>query len=315
MTVSAPAYNLARFDLVSIRLVVDCAQLGSLSAAAEQSHLALAAASRRVRELEAAVGQLLFERHGRGLRATAAGRVFVRHALAMLQSIEQLGGELNDLRQGIARRIRLSASTAAITQFLAPLLASYDQLDRQVQIELQEQLSARVVADLREGLTDVGIFVEGPDTTGLDHDLFREDELVLLLPLKHRLSGRSAIAFEQALDEDWISLEGGAALLDKQLQAAHQAGRLLRLRMQVRSFDAVCHLVAAGLGVAMLPKAAALPMAETMKLHWRALSNPWVKRRLLMATRSGVQDSAVSDLLKFLAPVSQNAKPKSKKQQ
>lgn len=315
MKVSAPAYNLARFDLVSIRLMVDCAQLGSLSAAAEQSHLALAAASRRIRELEAAVGQLLFERHGRGLRTTAAGRVFVRHALSMLQSVEQLGGELRDLRQGIARRIRLSASTAAINQFLAPLLASHDRVSRQVQIELREQLSARVVFDLREGLADVGIFVEGPDTTGLDQRLFREDELVLLLPHKHRLIGPGPIGFEQALDEDWISLEGGAALLEKQLQAAHLAGRPLRLRMQVRSFDAVCHLVAAGLGVAMLPKAAALPMAATMKLRWRALSNPWAKRRLLMATRSGVQETAVTDLLDFLAPVSQNAKPIAKNQQ
>lgn len=315
MPVNIATYNLARFDLVSIRLVVDCARLGSLSAAAEQSHLALAAASRRVRELEAAVGQLLFERHGRGLRSTAAGRVFVRHALSMLQALEQLGGELRDLNQGIARRIRLSASTASITQFLAPLLAAYDRLAPQVQIQLQEQLSGRVASDLREGLADVGIFVQGPDTTGLDCRLFREDELVLLLPPKHRLIGRSAIAFEQALGEDWISLEGGAALLEKQLQAAHGAGQPLRLRMQVRSFDAVCHLVAAGLGVALLPKAAALPMATSMKLHWRALSNTWAQRRLLMATRAGLQEPAVVELLDFLEPVSQKAKARTSKQQ
>jgi DNA-binding transcriptional LysR family regulator len=137
-------YNLARFDLVTIRLVVDCARLGSLSAAAEQSHLALAAASRRIRDLEDTLGQQLFERHGRGLHASPAARVFVRHALPMLQSVDRLGGELNDLRRGIARRIRLSASTAAINQFLAPLLAAYDAKAPQVQVELHEQLSSRV---------------------------------------------------------------------------------------------------------------------------------------------------------------------------
>ena len=72
-------YNLAKFDLVSIRLAVYCAQTGSLTAAARDSHLALAAASRRIRELESALGDTLFKRHARGLVATAAGRVFVKH--------------------------------------------------------------------------------------------------------------------------------------------------------------------------------------------------------------------------------------------
>jgi DNA-binding transcriptional LysR family regulator len=85
--------------------------------------------------------------------------------------------------------------------------------------------------------------------------------------------------------------------------------------MQVRSFDAVCHLVAAGLGVALLPKAAALPMATSMKLHWRALSNTWAQRRLLMATRAGLQEPAVVELLEFLEPVSQKAKARTSKQQ
>ena len=67
-TATMNPYNLARFDLVTIRLVVDCARLGSLSAAAEQSHLALAAASRRIRDLEDTLGQQLFERHGSGGR-------------------------------------------------------------------------------------------------------------------------------------------------------------------------------------------------------------------------------------------------------
>src|SRR5450830_1175555 len=111
------AYNLARFDLISIRLAVACAQTGSLTAAARNSHLALAAASRRIRELENALGDTLFERHTRGLLPTPAGRVFVKHGLALLQTMEQLGGELADLRQGIARHIRLCASSAAISQF------------------------------------------------------------------------------------------------------------------------------------------------------------------------------------------------------
>lgn len=315
MKPAGTSYNLARFDLVSIRLVVDCVQHGSLSAAARESHLALAAASRRIRELEDAVGEPLFERHGRGVRPTAAGRVFARHALGLLQSLEQMGSELADLRQGIARHVRLCASTAAINQFLPPLLARYARQQEQVRVDLEEQVSTAVVATLREGRADIGVFVEGAETEGLDCRLFRRDELVLVLPARHRLVGRGAVAFGEALEEDWISLADGAALLQKQHEAAHAAGRPLRLRMQVRSFDAVCHLVASGLGIAILPKNAALPIIGAMKLRWRALSDPWAQRRLLLATLSGPQDPAVEELARFLVEPSQKAKAPSRNEQ
>lgn len=308
------SYNLARFDLVSVRLAVACAQTGSLTAAARDSHLALAAASRRIRELEDALGEALFERHPRGLLLTAAGRVFVKHGLTLLQTMEQLGGELADLRRGIARHIRLCASSAAISQFLPPLLARYSELHPQVHIDLEEQVSEAVAATLREGRADVAVFVEGPDTTGLDTRLFREDELVLILPAGHALAGsKTPLAFVDALDEEWISLTAGAAMLQKQQQAALAANRPLKLRMQVRSFDAVCHMVASGLGVAILPKAATLPMVKSMKLGWRPLADAWARRRLLTATMAGRPDAGIASLVDFLAPPSQNAKPKASK--
>lgn len=296
---------------MSIRLAVACAQTGSLTAAARDSHLALAAASRRIRDLEGALGDTLFERHARGLLPTAAGRVFVKHGLTLLQTMEQLGAELTDLRQGIARHIRLCASSAAISQFLPPLLERYGQLHPQVRIDLEEQVSDTVVAALREGRADLAVFVEGSDTAGLDTRLFRKDELVLVLPAKHRLAGaKTPLAFAETLDEEWISLTAGAAMLQKQQQAALAANRPLKLRMQVRSFDAVCHLVASGLGIAVLPKGASQPLVKAMKLAWRPLADPWAQRRLLVAMAAGQSDPGIASLLDFLIQPSQNAKAK-----
>ena len=302
-------YNLARFDLVSIRLAVACAQTGSLTAASRDSHLALAAASRRLRELEGALGDTLIERHARGLLPTPAGRVFVKHGLTLLQTMEQLGAELADLRLGLSRHVRLCASSAAISQFLPLLLARYAQLHPQVRVELEEQVSDAVVSTLREGRTDVAVFVEGPDTSGLATQLFRTDELVLVLPATHRLAAsREPIAFAEALDEEWISLTAGAAMLQQQQQAALAANRPFKLRMQVRSFDAVCHMVASGLGIAVLPKAASQPFLKAMKLGWRPLADAWARRRLLLATAGGGRDASVASLVDFLAQPSQNAK-------
>ncbi|NCW40463.1 MAG: hypothetical protein EBV79_09605, partial [Betaproteobacteria bacterium] len=81
-----------------------------------------------------------------------------------------------------------------------------------------------------------------------------------------------------------------------------QRGMPLRVRMQVRSFDAVCHLVAAGLGISVLPRAAVEPLAQAMGLTCRALTNDWARRRLLLAAGAGrQQDEAVRVLMAHLA--------------
>ncbi len=308
--------NLARFDLVSIRLAVTAAQSGSLTAAAAEAHLALAAASRRLRELEAALGTPLFERHSRGLQVTAAGRLFVQHGLTLLQAMDRIGVELSDLRQGVTRHVRLAASTAAISQFLPPLLAGYAKAHPEVRVELSEQVSREVLAMPRERRADVGIFVEGADAAGLQTQLFREDELVVVLPPNHaRARPRTELAFAELLDEDWIGLNDGAAVLQTQQQAALAAGRPLRLRMQVRSFDAACHMVASGLGLTVLPRAATLPVVRAMKLVTCRLTDPWARRRLLLATVPDSADAGVLQLLAFLAAPSQNAKAARRRRQ
>ncbi len=304
---ASPAYNLARYDFVSIRLTVLCAQTGSLTTAARHCNLVLPAASRRLKELEAAMGCQLFERHSRGLTMTAAGRVFLRRGLALLQEMDALATELADLQVGVARHVQLFAGTAAINQFLPPLMAKYSALHPEVQIDLEEQVSEQVVLALREGRADVGIFVEGPNTDGLDVLDFRRDELVLILPQDHDLMAQKVVSFAQTLDESWISLNPGAALLHQQQSAAMAAGRPFKLRMQVRSFDAVGHMVVSGLGIAMLPKQAALPIVRAMKLGWRPLTDAWAHRCLKVAIRKEA-DSVVTEFRDFLHAPSQNAK-------
>lgn len=302
-----PHYNLARFDFVSIRLAVACARTGSLTEAARECHLVLPAASRRLRDLERAVGGPLFERHSRGLTPTALGRAFMTRGMAVLQELDHLMVELADTHKGVVRHVRVAAGTAAITQFLPQLLADYAELRPDVQVELEEQVSQQVVTNVQEGRADLGVFVAGPDLRGLDARDFRSDELVLILPAGHRLAGKAPLSFVDTLDEQWISLNAGAAMLQAQQQAAMAAGRSFKLRMQVRSFDAVGHMVAAGLGIAVLPKDAALPIVRAMKLQWRPLADAWARRQLRVAIRPDA-DATVVALRDFLLPPSQTAK-------
>jgi DNA-binding transcriptional LysR family regulator len=310
MPAPALAYNPARFDFVSLRLAVACAQTGTLSAASLQCNLVLGAASRRIRELESALGVTLFERSSRGLEPTLSGHAFVRCALALLQQMDGLIDELSDIRQGIARHIRICSSTAAINQFLPELLAKYEKIQPLLRVDVEEQVSDIVVSTVRNGFADIGLFVEGPDTSGLELRDFRKDELVLVLPHGHSLSGKSPISFLETLEEPWISLNFGAALLKQQQSAAIAAGRVFKLRMQVRSFDAVGHMVASGLGIAALPKSAALPIIRAMNLTWRPLSNSWAKRQLMVCTRQD-SDLIVTAFRDFLCEPSKKLKASS----
>ncbi len=169
-----------------------------------------------------------------------------------------------------------------------------------MRIELQEDYSDAVAQSLREGRADVGILVEGPELPGFDCTCVAQNQLVLLLPQAHRLASEEPILFADALDEDWISFVEGANLLKQQYLAAHSRGRLLRLRMQARSMDAVCHLVASGLGVAILPKSVAIPFARSNGLPWRPRADQWAERRVLVALRSGNQNKDVQSVAGFL---------------
>ncbi len=300
---SSVSFNLTRFDLLSIRLAVSCAQHGSLTVAARECNIALAAASRRIKELEAGLGLPLFERRPTGLIHTSATSPFLKHAWEMLGALYGLESELSDLKEGISRHIKICASSAAINQFLPPLLANWQKNHPQVQIDIEEQVSAAVLMRVLEGRAEVGVFVEGPETHGLRTWPFREDELVVVCSRAHPLAAtpaRTRLDFDSLLSEQWISLGSGAAMLHEQQRAAMTLGKPLKIRMYLRSFDSICHMVEANLGIALLPKTAVEPNLKTMKLAWRKLNDPWAKRKMLLATAPGPQTPVVQRLIEFL---------------
>jgi DNA-binding transcriptional LysR family regulator len=217
----------------------------------------------------------------------------------LLQELEGTIKELNDLDKGIVRHIHLFAGTAAISQFLPPLIAKYSKKYPEIQIDLEEQVSEQVVLALKAGKAEMGVFVEGSNTEGLDVQVFRADELVLIFPKGHHLTGKKPIAFSETLDEQWISLNPGAAMLNQQMSAASAIGKRINLRMQVNSFDAVTQMVASGLGVALLPKAFALSVLQVNHLNWRALQDQWAQRKLMVGIRkdAGPDVIALRDFL------------------
>ena len=280
--------NLHRLDLVSLSLFNLVVRTGSISRGAALAHLAVGAASKRISDLEDAVAAELFERHSRGVKLTPAGQALHRHAQRILADVDNLAADLSDHASGIVGVVRLVANTSAVTQFLPADLAGFIATHAGIRIEMDESDSREAVLAVVDGRADIGIFADRTPTFGLQTVLYRRDRLVLVVPAKHALAARaegSPLDFAEVADLDFVSLPKETSLAQRLAAESAGIGRRLRVRIHVRSFDAMCQMVAAGLGVAVLPDAAVRPHLRSMGLVRIALADTWVERDLLIGVR------------------------------
>ncbi len=277
--------NLHRIDLVSLSLFNLVARTGSISQGAGLAMLAVGAASKRMTDLEAAFGTPLLERHSRGVKLTSAGQTLHRHVQRILADVDQMSADLSDHAKGLMGVVRLWANTSAVTQFLPGDLAQFTQQQPGIRIELHEADSHEVALAMLDGRADLGIFADRTPALGLQTLAYRRDRLVLVVHVTHPLAKRKKLAFAQALDYDFVSLTPSTSLAQRLALESGLIGKPLRLRIHVRSFDAMCQMVAAGLGIAVLPQAAAQPLLKALGLRQIELTDPWVERELLLAAR------------------------------
>jgi DNA-binding transcriptional LysR family regulator len=277
--------NLHRLDLFSLSLFCLVARSGSISPGAELAALAVGAASKRLTDLEAAVGAQLLERHSRGVTLTVAGQALHRHAQRILSDVDHLAADLSDHAAGIVGSVRLWANTSAVTQFLPLDVSTFVRSNPGVRIELEEEDSTAVVLAVLDGRADVGIFADRTPALGLHTLPYRDDRLVLVVPQGHALARRKAVQFAEAVEYDFVCLPKGTSLAQRLQSETEALGRSLKIRIQVRSFDAMCRMVAADMGVAVLPGEAIQPHLRSMNLKQIALDEPWAQRSLLLGLR------------------------------
>lgn len=274
-----------RFDLVTLNLVLAIAETRNITRASEREHLALAAASKRLKDLETRLGVQLFERRARGVEPTEAGRSLVRHIRGLNASLHALENEVLEFTRGIKGHLRIAANAAAIAECLPADLARFAQEHPQIRISLEDLTSAEVQAAVADGRADVGVFAAPVSEARLRTWPYRAGELAVVLPNGHPLASQQALSFEALLDYDIVGLPIGASVHELMLQRALERGRSLNARLQVRGFDAIAQLVDAGLGVALLPAAVAQRFAQLFAIQVRPLNEPWAQRQYLLATR------------------------------
>jgi DNA-binding transcriptional LysR family regulator len=275
-----------RFDLTDLRLFLHVMEAESITHGAERAGMALGSASERIRGMETNAGVLLLERRPRGVRPTPAGLAVAHHARVVLGQLEQMRGELGQYAKGLRGHLRVLANTASMAEFLLDSLASFLAEHSGIDVDLQERPSREIVPAIAGGLADFGIVADTVNLGALETLPLRTDQLVVVVPATHALAERSEIAFREVLDEPFVGLGHGSALQAHLAGHAARAGHGLKFRVRVGSFEAVCRMVASGVGLAVLPEAAARRSARTGELRSITLTDAWALRNLTLCARS-----------------------------
>jgi len=288
---------LDHLSLSSLKLIAAIEREGSLSRAAATLHIVPSAASRRIAQMEEAMGSTLLHRTTRGVELTPAGLSVARYARSMMNDVESLDAELRNLRAGVTGNIRLVASISAIVQHLPQDLSQFLRSHPAIKVELAEHTSADIVELLLQERADIGVFVAGAEIAGLNLRPYRSERLVVILPLGHRLADRKSLTFDQLLDEEWVELPPGTALAERVAQEALKRGAKLRSRIQVKGMDSACRMVQCGLGIGLLPQASLEQQAHFTGLVRVPLDEPWAHRTSYLAVSARATPSAASQAL------------------
>ena len=273
------------FDLTDLRLFVLTADEGNLTRAAARQHLSLAAASARIKALEAQASLPLLYREARGVRLSPPGEAFLHHARGVLRQTEQLRADLQEYSGGLRGHVRVFANTTAVTDFLPEILPGFLSGNPRVYIDLQEKPNAEIARGVLDGRADIGIVSGQIDTLGLQAIHFSTDRLVLVTPAQHRFAQCQRIAFAETLEEDAVAMQQGSTLQTFLAQVTEKLGKPLKLRIQLSSFDAMCRMIGAGVGVGIVPESASRRNQDSMNLALIELLEPWSVRERYILVR------------------------------
>ena len=289
--------TMPRLDPTSLKLFVRVIEEGTIAAAADREHIAAAAVSKRLSEMESALRTPLLVRTNRGVEPTAAGLTLLALARRVLHELDQIPVQMQSYASGVRGLVRVCASMSAITQFLPTDIRSFLSDYPDVQMNLEEKVSNAVVKAVAENSADVGIFTATPPGLQLETFSYHFDRLVLCTPKNHRLAARTEMSFVEALDEDIVGMHTGSAIGIQLGQAASLAERSLSLRIQVTSFDALCMMISCGLGVGVLPEVVARRNAEQLGIQVVRLTDAWAHREFKICVRSSESLPVASRLL------------------
>ncbi|WP_213879395.1 LysR substrate-binding domain-containing protein [Pseudomonas sp. dw_358] len=290
-------------DLTDLRLFIHIAEAPSLTQGAKRAFISPAAASVRIKALEAQLSCHLLYRGSQGVELTDAGHRLLKHARLIMRQIGYLKTEFAEYGTNSSGHIRIFANTTAVTEFLPEVLAGFLSRNPGVTVDLQERLSRDIVRGVQEGATDMGIIAGPVVAKDLQVLHFSTDRLVLVVPQGHVLDTGVALRLRDALAFHHVGLQEGSTLQAFMREQAEKLGEQLTWRIQVTSFESICRMVEAGVGIGVIPESAAVRHSRTMALSIVPLDEPWaVRERSILVRQLEALPGCIRALISILRP-------------
>jgi DNA-binding transcriptional LysR family regulator len=276
-----------RIDTTTVRLVLAVVEEGSISRAADKLGLAVAAASRRVSDLERQLGAKLFRRLPHGVNMTESGDKLLQYIRQIDNLVERLEGDAQALNEGLDGRIVIGAPKAVIIEFLAREIADIQRKYPGISLKIVEENSKIVQQLLRDKVIDIGIYEKKSGFLDLAKFPYKEDRLVLVYSRPHFQFREEPIGIDDLLDVAIVSLGKGSAILSAVRRAYRSRGRLFPHNFTVSGFDTMLALVRHGLGVGLMPPDVLRSFRPEPTLGSAQLEGDWHHRSYLLSCVEG----------------------------
>jgi len=278
-------------NVTRLRVLKEVAYRGSVSAAAEALSYTQSAISQQIATLEAEAGMALLERHPRGVSLTAAGQTLLVHAEGILARLEAADAALTAIAGLRGGRLRMASFPTAGATLMPLAIATFRASYPEVELTLAEGEPEQIAPRLRAGELDLALLFEFAGQTFRAKDMTRlellEDPLYLALPREHRLAGRQDLRLEDLAGEPWVQTSSSSPCARQVVRSCHTAGFEPNVSFESDDYQTVQGLVAAGVGVALIPELALSVVREDIVI--RALSPGPPVRKVIAAAPAGAR--------------------------
>jgi DNA-binding transcriptional LysR family regulator len=254
-----------------LRVLVQVAKCGSFSAAAEELSYTQSAVSQQIATLEAEVGLTLLERHARGVRLTAAGEALSEHAEGVLARLETAEADLAAIAGLRSGRLRMASFPTAGATLMPLAIATFRAAHPDVELTLAEGEPEQIAPRLSAGELDLALLFEFSEplaaVEGLRRVALLEDPMYLALPGRHPLAGKSDLRLEDLSGEAWVQTSLDSPCARHVVRCSHVAGFEPNVAFESDDYQTVQGLVAAGVGVALIPELALSVVREDIAIR------------------------------------------------
>jgi LysR family transcriptional activator of glutamate synthase operon len=274
-------------ELRQLQYFVQVARMQHVTKAAEELHVAQSAVSRQIHRLEEELGVRLFMQRGRNVQLTPVGQLFLRRAESLLTDLDRAVTEIHEFLDPEVGEIRLGFPHSLGIHLVPQVVAAFRKLHPNVKFKFRQGMYPSLIRDVTEAEVDLAFISPYPDkhehVTG---EIILTEELFAILPTNHRLAMEDSIKLSELKDDNFVLFSQGYSLRPIVWDACREAGFTPKIAFEGEETDTIRGLVAAGMGVSVLPELAMYKTSAMMPAVVK-ISEPNVTRSIALIRRSG----------------------------